>query len=292
MLKTEPARTNLRVIRADNESVYQYLIPTSLIKNLYAHRWIIYRFTIRDLSKKYKGTYLGLLWSLVNPIVSLMVYTLVFGYVLNARFAVDYDHNSAHYPLMLFCGIVIYSIFSGCISTAPNVIITNYNFVKKVVFPLEILVIKNFTSNLVNAFLGFLILLAVTVLFIDKISQTFFLFPLVLFPLFMLTLGLSWTLSAACVFIRDIGQVISVLLQLLFFMSAIVFPISAIPAKFQMAARLNPLVTIMENGRRTMIMGEDIEWGWWILVTVISFIVLQLGYFIFMSNKRKFADIV
>ncbi len=233
-----------------------------------------------------------MLWSVANPLMTLAVYGFVFSVVFKARFDGTAGGGTTDFVLNLFGGLVVYGVFSGTLGRAPGLMIANRNYVKKVVFPLEILPVSVLCSNLVNGFIGLAILLCALAFLAPKISSTVYLFPIVLIPLSALTLGLSLFIASLGVFLRDIGQVVSVVLQLLFFASPVLYPLSAVPENVQHLMRLNPLTTILENSRRTLISGQPPEWAWLLAVTVLSIIALQLGYIWFMKSKRAFADVL
>jgi len=284
--------TPFKTITSEPPSVTEFLSPVGMFARLWGQRELIGQFAWREVVGRYKGAYLGLAWSLLNPLMTLAVYSFVFGMILKARFATGSDAGRLDFVLNLFCGLIVYGVFSNCLGRCAGVIIENRNFVKRVVFPLEALPVAILGGSLVNAAMGLAILLPVLAIFAPQLSSTMYLFPLVLAPLCALTLGLSWFLASLGVFLRDIGQVVIVGLQLLFFASPIIYPLSAAPDNWQLLMRLNPLTTILEDSRRTLISGQSPEWGWWLAVTVLSIVVLQLGYVWFMKSKRVFADLV
>jgi len=270
----------------------EFINPLEMFRSLFSHREIIRQFAWREVVGRYKGTYLGLFWSLLNPLMTLAVYTVVFGIILKAKFVPDAEDGTARFALALFCGIIIYNIFSVCASKAPSAIYENPSLVKKVVFPLEVLPVAMLVASIVNAGFGLAILIPALLILSPNVSPTMYMFPLVLLPLCALSLGVAWFLAAIGVFIRDVGQAIVILLQLLFFASPVIYPLSAAPPIFQVFLRLNPLTTILEDARRTLMWGQPIEWGWWLAVTIVSLVLMQLGYVWFMKSKRVFADII
>lgn len=280
------------VITASPPQARKFVNPVRMLRELAGYRELIWQYSQREILLRYKGTYLGWVWSVISPLIVLAVYTFVFGFIMKARFSNVTEGGRVEYALTLFCGIIVFNIFSGCISRAPQLITSKPNYVKKVVFPLAILPVTTLISNLVHSGIGFLILISSAVLVTGQISSTIYLFPLVLIPLCAFTLGLGWFLSALGVFVRDMGNLINILLQLLFFMSAVIYPITAIPGKFHTIIRSNPMITIIENARRTLIWGESIEWLWWCAVSIFSLIVMQLGFLWFMKSKRSFADLL
>jgi lipopolysaccharide transport system permease protein len=170
--------------------------------------------------------------------------------------------------------------------------VSNVNYVKRVVFPLEVLPVSAVYANLVDVASGLVILLAALILFQSGLSPSALYFPILLIPLAFLTLGFSWFISAIGVFLRDVGQAVAVLLQLVFFMTPVIYPLSAAPESLRTVLRLNPLTIIVENARRVLIEGHPPEWTWLIVVTIASLAVFQLGYLWFMMSKRAFADVI
>lgn len=273
-------------------SLLEFISPWKLFSELMKLRALIVLFAWREFEGRYKGTYLGLVWAFLNPLLSLVVYFFVFNMVLGARFDGAEGAGRSDFALTMFCGIVVYNIFSVSASKAPVSIAEKTSFVKKVAFPLEILPVAALGASLLNAVLGLLMLIPALLIFSPKISCTIHLFPLVLVPICAFTLGVGWFLGALGVFVKDIGQAVQVLLQLLFFVSPVVYPLSAVPEAFRLPLRLNPLTTILENARNTLVSGRDVEWGWLALITLVSLIIMQLGYVWFMKTKRIFADAI
>jgi lipopolysaccharide transport system permease protein len=273
-------------------SLWEFTDPVKMTRGLIKHRNLIRQFLWKEVIGRYKGTYLGLLWSLLNPLVSLAVYTLVFGVVLKAKFDPASEVGTAQYALHLFCGIVLFNVFAGVASRAPFCIVDQPNLVKKVLFPLEIFPVAILGGSLANAGFGLCILVAALVLFSGAMSLTALLFPLTLIPLCALSLGTGWFLASLGVFIRDVGLAMGLVLQLLFFASPVIYPLSAAPPTFQWVLRLNPLTTILEEARHTLLMGQSIDWGPWWAVTLVSLGIMQFGYIWFMKSKRVFADLL
>jgi len=284
--------TSTKIITADPPRVIEFINPVKMVLNLSSRRDLIAKFAWRDVVGRYKGTYLGMIWSILNPLMTLAVYTFVFGVILRARFTTEASGGYGVYALVLFSGIIVFNVFSGCISKAALLVVGNPNYVKRVVFPLEILPVAALGSSLISAGLGLIVLIPALVIFSSKISSTIYLFPLTIMPLCALTLGLAWFLASIGVYIRDVGQVITVFIQLLFFVSPVIYPLSAVPERFHLLARINPLTTILENARRTLIWGQSLEWGWWAIVTTVSVAFMLLGYLWFMRTKRTFSDVI
>ncbi len=279
------------IITASAPPVLRFLNPLHLLRNLYGHRELIIQFTKREVEGRYKGTYLGLLWSLLNPLLTLAVYTFAFAVIMKARFEGS-QGGRLDFALNMFCGLIVFGIFRELVSRAPRMMVESSNFVKRIVFPLEIIPPAILCSSVIFSLFSLCILLPAVLLVQHTVSQTIYQFPLILLPLCAMTLGLSWLLASLGVFLRDMGHFVGVATQLLFFGSPIIYPLSAVPERFQLIMRLNPLSTFLENSRRTLIHGEPLEWGWWLVTLIVSLVVLQIGYAWFMRSKTAFADVV
>jgi lipopolysaccharide transport system permease protein len=267
-------------------------IPFQMASNLYNHRNLIRQFAWRDVVTRYKGSYFGMIWSFVTPLMLLAVFSFVFSVIFKSKWGVSPDEGKFQFAMTMFCGMTVFNIFGECISRAPTLILQYPNYVKKVVFPLEILPVAALGSSLINAALSLAILIPAVLLFSHAWPSTIYLFPLVLIPICAFALGFGWFLASMAVFIRDIAQPVSVIVQMLFFISGIFFPPSAIPEEIRSFVQLNPLVGILEDARRTLMWGQYPDWSSLALVTLFSLIVMQLGYLWFMRTKRAFADVI
>ena len=267
-------------------------IPFQMASNLYNHRNLIRQFAWRDVVTRYKGSYFGMIWSFVTPLMLLAVFSFVFSVIFKSKWGVSPDEGKFQFAMTIFCGMTVFNIFGECISRAPTLILQYPNYVKKVVFPLEILPVAALGSSLINAALSLAILIPAVLLFSHAWPSTIYLLPLVLIPICAFALGFGWFLASMGVFIRDIAQPVSVIVQMLFFISGIFFPPSAIPEDIRSFVQLNPLVGILEDARRTLMWGQYPDWSSLALVTLFSLIVMQLGYLWFMRTKRAFADVI
>lgn len=269
-----------------------YGSPIELSQSLWRNRDLIRQFTVRNILSYYRGTYLGILWSFFSPLFLLAIYSFVFGVVFNAGEAFGAADNVAVFPLALFCGMIVFGLFSDCAVRSPALVLANPNYVKKVVFPLEILPVATFGSSLFHACISFLVFLLGYVLFIGTPPWTAILLPVIMAPLFAFCLGVAWFLAALGVFIRDMDYAISIVVQFLFFASAIFFPISAVPGRFQIFVKLNPIALIVEQTRQVLMWGHVPNWMWLCAAGIVSVGVMLLGSIFFMSSKHAFADVV
>jgi lipopolysaccharide transport system permease protein len=293
MLANQSGAMPTRTISGRRDSARQYINPVGMLRNLWAHRELIVQFTRREVQSRYRGSYLGIVWSFVTPLLMLAVYTFVFSVIFKARWGNQLsDESQAGFALTLFTGLIAFGVFSETITRAPALIVGNPNYVKKVVFPLEILPVTVLGSAIINSLFSLAILLLAVLLVWGRLPWTLALLPLMYLPLFLLSLGLAWFLASLGVFIRDIGQFIVVATQILFFLTPIFYPISAIPERLQFILYLNPLTFIVNHFRRAILWGQLPDWGEFLVITALTFGVCLLGYVWFMKSKKTFADVV
>ena len=267
--------------------------PVRLFLNLWQHRYLIDQMIRRDLGQRYKGSYLGFLWSIINPILLLLIYTFIFSVVFKARWRpTDENMPLGEFAITLFAGLIPFNLFSEVVNRAPTMVTGNVNYVKKVVFPLEVLVVVGVGTALLTSMINIGIVLIASLIFLKVIPPTIVFLPLAYIPLVLLNLGLGWFLASLGVYIRDIGQVVSVLTQVLFFMTPIFYPASSVPEKLRFILVLNPLSIIIGDFRDVLLWGNLFpikEWIFWILLLGILTI---LGYVWFMATKKGFADVI
>jgi lipopolysaccharide transport system permease protein len=280
------------VISHKPESIWQYANPLHMARNLWAYRDLLRQFTRREVLGRYKGSYLGILWSFLTPFLMLAVYTFVFSVVFGARWGNSPSESRVEFALTLFCGLIAFNVFSECISRAPGLIVGNPNYVKRVVFPLEILPVSVLGAALIQSLINVVIVVVGILIFMRTLSWTLVCLPLAYLPLVGLCLGLGWFLASLGVFIRGIGYVVGIAVQVLFFVTPIFYPISAMPPFFQLVLRLNPLSEVVEGFRRVMMWGQPPDWPWWGAATIVSALAMVAGYTWFMKLKRAFADVV
>lgn len=265
--------------------------PISLFASLWRYRGLISDLAKRDALGRYKGSALGVAWSLLTPLLMLGIYTFVFSEVFKARWGGG-GNSKAEFAIVLFAGLIVFNIFAECIGRAPGLVIANTNFVKKLVFPLEILSCVSLASALYHAAISIAVLLCFQLFVTHTLPFTLFLLPLVLLPLILFTLGLSWFLSATGVYLRDIGQTIGIFITGLMFLSPVFFPISAIPEKWRFIVQLNPLGFPIEQARNVMIWGRQPDWIAWCVYTFASVLTACAGFAWFQKTRKGFADVL
>lgn len=261
------------------------------VMNIWRHRALISMLARREVVGRYKGSVLGLLWSFLQPLLMLVVYAFVFGVIFNSRWPAN-ELTSDSFPAILFAGMLVFNLFAECVNRSPSLIQSNVNFVKKVVFPLEILPCVIVFSALAHASVSLIILLAFLFCVHGTLPWTIVLFPLVLAPLSLFVVGLSWALSAVGVYFRDLVQVVGVLTSSLMFLSPIFYPVTAIPEKYRFLIEMNPLTYFVENTRAVLVFGQIPDLHglvWWY---VIALFVVFVGLLIFRRFRSGFADVV
>jgi lipopolysaccharide transport system permease protein len=235
---------------------------------------------------------LGIVWSLITPLFMLGIYTFVFSQVFKARWGAGGSGSKTEFAIILFAGLIVFNIFSECIVRAPGIILANANFVKKVVFPLEILPCVNLLSALFHASISIAVLLMFELAVNGHIPYTAWMIPLVLLPLILLIMGVSWWLAATGVYLRDIGQTIGIVMTGLMFLSPIFFPASALPKDWQLLALLNPLTFPIEQARQVLVWGLTLDWIGWSLYTAVAGVLAWLGFAWFQKTRKGFADVL
>lgn len=266
------------------------LLKTSL--KPFTQTSLVKQFIKRDIEARYKGSYLGILWSFVTPILMLTIYTFVFSVVFQARWGTGEETSKVEFALLLFSGLIVFNLFSEVISKSPFLITSNSNYVKKVVFPLEILPIVALGSALFHTCISLIILIAGVYFFLGQLYWTILLFPIILMPMLLVTIGLSWFLASLGVYIRDIGQIVGVMIPALMFLSPIFYPISSIPEELQFLYYFNPISYVVEDTRRVLIWGQLPHWDWFGYGMIIGLIVFILGYVWFNKTRKGFADVI
>lgn len=267
------------------------LSPAAMFTSIREHRALLLALVKREVVGRYRGSMMGILWSFFLPLLMLAVYTFVFSVVFNARWNTGSD-SKTEFALVLFAGLLIFNFFSECINRAPGLILANANYVKKVVFPLEILPLVIVGAALFHGVIGWLVWLIFYAIFFGVPPLTIVLFPLVIFPFVLLTMGVCWFLASLGVYLRDIAQVVGVLTTILLFMSPIFYPITALPERFQKVMLLNPLTTFIEHARNVLIWGKVPGLFWFAVVLTIGALTAWLGFWWFQKTRKGFADVL
>lgn len=278
----------MMVVRAAGMGVASILEPFSALRR---HWSLTLELTKRDVLGRYRGSSFGLLWSLISPFFMLLVYSFAFGFVMKARWPQS-ENGEAHYSVILFVGLIVHGFFAECLNRSPFLITGNVNFVKRVIFPLEILPWPMMVSALFHAFMNTIVFLLLHALLDHSLVWTTLLLPVVLFPLVLLTLGVSWLFAAIGVYLRDIGQITGVLSTAMLFLSSAMFPLDALPQQYRWLLVMNPLTFIIDQAREVMLWGKFPDWAGLGVYTTFALVAMYLGYGVFRLTRRGFADVV
>lgn len=261
--------------------------------SLWRSRHLIWELTTRELKQRYRGTYLGGIWSVLNPLVMLIIYTFVFSYVFQARWpAMKTSASNWEFAFILFAGLIPFNLFSEICNRSPMLIVNSPGYVKKVVFPLEILPVVYLLVAIITSLINTLVLFSGTAIFLKTISPMLYQLLLVYPVLILLNLTVGWLVSALGVYIRDIAQSMVFFVQMMMFISPVFYSPSAIPERFQGIYQINPLTFIITSFRQTILWGESINWAQWAVWMAILLVTTFLSYKWFMRAKRGFADVL
>jgi lipopolysaccharide transport system permease protein len=267
------------------------LSPREMTASLWRNQDLIKTLIKREVIGRYRGSVLGILWSFFNPVFMLTVYTFVFSVVFKARWSGGGD-SKTEFALILFAGLMVFNLFAECVNRAPGLILSNVNYVKKVVFPLEILPVVSFGAASFHTAVSFGVWLLFFLLFFGLPPITALLLPIVILPLALLTLGLSWILASLGVYLRDVGQFIGIATTALLFLSPIFYPVSVLPEKYQTLLLLNPLTPVIEQVRDILIWGKTPDWLFFGGGFAASAVIAWLGFAWFQKTRKGFADVL
>lgn len=277
--------------RVINPHAAQPTSPAALVGSLWRHRQLIVQMARREVLGRYRGSVMGLAWSFFNPILMLIVYTFVFAVVFKARWGAP-EESKTLFAIVLFVGLIVHGLFAEVLNRAPMLVLSNANYVKKVVFPLEILPVVTLVAALFHASISLGVMLLAFLLFNGYLHWTAILIPIVLVPLVVLTLGVAWMLASLGVFLRDVGQTIGILTTILLFMAPVMYPITAVPESLRHFIMLNPITFIIEEARKVLIWGELPNWAGLGLYLLIAACICSLGFAWFQKTRKGFADVI
>ncbi|MFA0057789.1 ABC transporter permease [Vibrio echinoideorum] len=265
--------------------------PTEVLISTIKNHGLIVTLTKREVAGRYRGSFFGLMWSFLSPLLMLAVYTFVFGEVFKARWHSE-SSDPGQFALMLFAGLIVFNLFSEVIMRSPGVILTNVSYVKKVVFPLEILPLTIIWSSVFHALVSIFVWLIAYMLYFGVPQLTVILAPVVLLPLIILISGFSWMLAALGVYIRDVSQLVGFLTTAMMFLSPIFFPITSLPESYRSIVFYNPLTIPIEQLRNVLFLGELPDWQVLAFYTFVACLVALVGFFFFQKTRKGFADVL
>jgi lipopolysaccharide transport system permease protein len=262
-----------------------------LFASFWANRALVWNLTRREIAGRYRGSMLGIFWSFLNPLLMLSVYTFVFTEVFRVRWSPG-TGGKLEFAIVLFAGMLVFSMFAECVSRAPGLIVGNPNYVKKVVFPLQIFTWVSVGTALFHFGVGLLVLAAALMYAEGVLQPSVLLLPLVMVPFVLFCAGLTWFLSALGVYVRDIGQIIGIVVSALMFLSPLFFPVSAVPEKYRALLMINPLTFPIEQVRSVLVWGRAPDWTSLAAYAAACLAVAIAGLWWFNRTRRGFADVL
>lgn len=262
-----------------------------MIKSLLANRYLLMQISKKDIKLRYQGTVFGVFLSFIVPLLMLIVYTFVFSEVFKVRWSVD-TTNKFEFAVILFCGLNAFTMLSEVMGRSTSIIISNTNYVKKVMFPLETLPFSITFSAFFNCLIGYVVLILGNFLLNGFISKYILLLSLALIPLFLITLAAAYFLSGISVYFKDLGNLMGVITTVLMYMSPIFYSLDAVPQKFSILCKLNPMTFIIENLRNVVIYNKPLDWMYFTISMTVSLCLLLIGALIFNRVKPGFADVL
>lgn len=264
----------------------------SFVSALLRNQNLFWKLTLREVAGRYRGSILGWSWTLLNPLLMLAVYTFVFSTVFKARWPDLQEMGPAGFAINLFAGLIVFNLVAEVLSKAPTLILSQPSYVTKVIFPLELLSSVTVSAATIHAGTSLGVLAAFRLLATGSIPLSTLYLPLVWLPLLLGCLAACWLLSALGVYLRDTNQLVSVLLSALMFMSAIFYPISALPTRWQPVLSLNPIVPIIEQTRWVLIAGHTPSTKFLIIGTLLAIASCEVSFRLFQKARRGFADVL
>lgn len=269
----------------------------TVFSNAWKERVLIRRLVNREIQARYRGSALGIVWAALLPLATIAIYAFVFGTVFRARWSVP-EHAAANssseysFGIMLFVGFIIFGIFSEPINRAPGLMLENPSYIKKVVFPLDVLAWVSVLAALVSAGIAFTVFLVIFTVMYGLPSIMILLLPLIVLPIVFIALGFTYILSSLGVYIRDIRQFIPLLTTMMMFLSPVLYPIENVPERFRQLVLINPLTIGITQARDAIFWGKlpnILEWSAYLLVSVT---ILVAGHAWFARTKKGFADVL
>ncbi|HVS73596.1 MAG TPA: ABC transporter permease [Phycisphaerae bacterium] len=278
--------------------------PLALVRTLVTHRDLVWQMARREVVGRYRGSVLGLLWSFFHPLLMLAVYTFAFAYVMKAsprggmmmgatQPAPGSRAGMFEYALLAFSGLILFNLFAEVMTRSPVCILQSANYVKKVVFPLEILPFVYLVSGLIHASMSLLVLVLGQLLIVHMVPWTAVFAPLAAVPLLIFILGAGWFLASLGVYLRDVGHIMGIVTMLVMWLAPVFYPLDMLKNPIILVAlRLNPLTVPMESFRDLMLYGQCPNLLWLGGYTVVACAVACGGFFFFQRTKRGFADVL
>ena len=265
--------------------------PIKLVHTYWRNKTLIKQLVKREIFGRFQGTHLGFLWVILEPLLMLTVYTIVFRLIFN-RHWISEDETTLEFSIILFSGLLVFNFFRETINSAPRLILRNANYVKKVVFPLEILPLVSALTGIFHLCISMVILCIIYISVYGQLHPEIIFAPIILLPYILMVFGASMFLASLGVFLRDIAQITGMIVMASLFLSAIFYPIESVPEKYQMWFYLNPVAFTVDQFRSALVWGRTPEWEWIFLYYPISFMISWLGFTWFQKTRKGFSDVL
>lgn len=265
--------------------------PREMVASFWRNRGLIYTLTKREIAARYRGSFLGMLWSVFNPLFMLLVYTFAFGVIFNSR----WDTNSSsktEYAIVLFAGLIMFNMFSECVNRAPGLVLYNVSYVKKVIFPLEILPWVALGAAAFNWLVGFLVWFVFYGIFFGIPHITALLLPVTLIPFALIVVGFTWWLASIGVYLRDVSQFIGIIVLAFMFVAPLFYPITSISEQYRYLLYLNPVTLAIIEARDVTFWGRVPDVGFFLCYMACGLVIAWLGFAWFQKTRKGFADVI
>jgi lipopolysaccharide transport system permease protein len=266
--------------------------PAAFFRSLARNRELVLQLIRQEISGRYRGSIVGVAWSLLTPLLMLAIYTFVFSVIFGARWTPGVEQSRGEFAVILFAGLAVFNVFADCVVRAPTLILSNANYVSRVVFPLELLPVVAMGNALFHFCASMVVWVVVAAIVMDGLPVTALLLPAVMVPLVLATLGVSWLLASLGVYLRDVSQFTTIIVTGLLFLSPIFYPLEAVPEKYRGVLLVNPMGYVVQSAREVLVHGQIPGLGFWLLATAMSGMVAALGFWWFQKTRKGFADVI
>lgn len=262
----------------------------SVVLELFNNRHLLLQLVRRDIAGRYRGSLFGIIWAFLNPLMMLSVYTIVFGIFLRSQWSGT--SNSLQFSVILFAGLIVFNFFAECLNRAPTLISGHVNYVKKVLFPLELLPWMVVGTSLFHMGISLIVWTVFSTFVFGTVHWTLIFLPLIFVPLIFMVVGICWIVSSLGVYLRDISQVIGVLTSIVMFLCPIFYAIESLPKTFQALLLINPLTFIIQQARGVMIDGALPDFETLFIYMTASMVFAWFSLAWFQRARDGFADVL
>ena len=266
--------------------------PREIASTFWQHRRLLWQFTVRNIQARNKGSYLGVVWMVLNPLLMMALYSTVFGLIFNGRYGMTAGETAIDYALGIFLSLTIFQLISEVMSVSTSIILGNTNIVKKVVFPLEILPVAQVGASIYHFLLSISLVFLGMLIFGQSFTWLVALLPLILLPILLLSLGIGWFFAAVGVYVRDIGSLLQFLTLLLLYSSAVFYSLHYVPDPIYAVLKFNPVAHLIEQARKVVLWQQPLQFEPMLYAYLSAIAVFLVGYFTFRKLKPGFADVL